>query len=64
METQINQNTTNDLLNNSETNLIKEVKSEKEDFQEDETETPILTREMQSSLTIPYKELEMRRIKL
>ena len=59
METQINQNTTNDLLNNSETNLIKEVKSEKEDFQEDETETPILTREMQSSLTIPYKELEM-----
>ena len=53
-----NQNTTTDLLNPSETQIF-EVKSEKEDFQEDETETPILTREIQSKVTTPYDELHM-----
>ena len=53
-----NQNTTAETLNQSETNLF-DVKSEKEDFQEDETETPILTREIKSTLTTPYDELQM-----
>ena len=58
MENNVKENTTTVLLNPSETNLF-EVKSEKEDFQEDETETPILTRELTSKLTTPYDELQM-----
>ena len=59
MENNVNQNTTTDLLKPSETQLFNDLKSEKEEFQEDETETPILSREINSCLTKPYNELGM-----
>ena len=54
-----NQNTSVNELNKSDTNLFKEVKSEKEDLEEDETEIPILRREIRSRVTTPYDELNM-----
>ena len=53
------QNTTMDLINTSEKNLLNDVKSEQEEFEEDETDTPIISREIKSYLTTPYKELNM-----
>jgi len=51
--------TATELINASNTNLIEDVKSEREDFELDETETPILKREIRSTLTKPYAELGM-----
>ena len=61
MEQNVNnatQNTTIDLINPSEKNIL-EVKSEKEDFEEDDSETPIINREIKSYVTTPYDELKM-----
>ena len=53
-------NTTTDLLRQpSETNLFGEVKSEKQVLHEDDEETPIIKREIKSSITTPYDELNM-----
>jgi phospholipase D1/2 len=59
MENNVDQNTTTDLLKPSDTQLFNDLKSEKEEFEEDETETPILSREINSCLTKPYNELGM-----
>ena len=48
-------NTTMNLINSSEKNLITDLKSEQEEFEEDETDTPIVGREIKSYLTTPYK---------
>ena len=58
-ENQEEKNTTTELLKQPyETNLF-EVKSEKDQFEGDDGETPIIKREMKSSLTTPYDELNM-----
>ena len=60
MENNVTQTTTNDLIYPSEKNIFQsEIKSQKEEFEEDDTETPIIKREIKSSVTTPYEELKM-----
>ena len=55
----ITENTTTDLINQTENQLITDVKSQKEEFEEDETEAVIINREIKSCVTTPYDELKM-----
>jgi phospholipase D1/2 len=61
--TTINTNTSTEILNHSETNLMKDVYSEREEVEEDETETPIIQREIKSCQTTPYDELKLSKQK-
>ena len=50
-------------MNTSNTNLFGEVKSEKVEFEEEQNEDPIITREIKSSITTPYDVLSMSKQK-
>ena len=54
-----NQNSAINIINKSEIKILNKVKSEIEDFEEDDTETPIIRREIKSCITTPYTELKM-----
>ena len=62
-EKEPNQNSTLNLINTSNKSLLTEVKSEKEDFEEDETEDIIVSRDIKSYITTPYDELLMTKQK-
>ena len=50
-------------MNTSNTNLFGDVKSEKVEFEEEQNEDPIITREIKSSITTPYEVLSMSKQK-
>ena len=62
METEqnlVNPNLSTDIVNLSNTNLMTDAKSDRDEIEEDETEVPIIHREIKSCITTPYDELKL-----
>lgn len=53
------QNTSANNINTSATDLLREVKSENEEYEEDDIEVPIIKREIRSKITTPFDELKL-----